>query len=1592
MTGPHEMTTSESHPLQGYWEKLGGLGSIEKLLSELASIPGMVLGVDRMTRLGVALAALAGRRARFLTAAEAADVMMPLLTINGEAQLAGRAAMATFWGQQESGSERPKGGNKVSPAPWQARLNQLRLRAWLVVGLIAVLVLGVVFLIVMWPNAGGEITPTPPSVRPVDTSPEASATFWPWLAELFMRDILHRLFAILVVACFAALWWSYARNRRDEQLARDRKDGSIAATMTPEINGILFPTAVVRRAGRLLRRPVRVAGHRIDVRRSVEASIEAVGYPTLETGLESRAPDCLMLVERIGSDDHLSALADALAKRLRDGGADLLRYEFRLFPDVLEAVGRRFGGQPVVSLAALARRHPGARVVIVGTGRGFFEPYERNKLRLGKPFFGEPEELPWVDHRQADRQLRQLPRALPAFRGPPILMTPSPPDRWGPAERALQEAGFAVISLGSTENANEGLESAVEAIVASRRPQAVDRGVMAQATPGYDPLLLELDRAEFASDIPPVDNALRGRLARRVMAYACARIGEAEEGDPPEDPYQPYDFALRAGAGLAALALFPRLDPNFTSTLWKHITGHAPSAARLARLARLPWFRAGRMPDWFRSDLAQCFQRETERHGKQDLWKDLRAGLTQFANLCLSRSPNPFGTQVYRSSTPLERLLSQMRELRQGADTASRSLVEERLFLNFLEHGEVAGADLAVRLPAPDRLTQAMRLSLLGFGVAALVAAAFAPWALRTVYSWAEASLALSRSGDRTPLFYMLAACLPVLALGIVGTFQDIVGVESYPKNKLRRLLYVSMILANILCYFLQNIIVTTIVFDGSFYEIIAYSILYVSVIGVAALLPKLIFISPMSVGSPVKNRAVHYSIGFSAAVCLSFSFLPVSSNSFRDEFLLLIVSLIISGVFFSFPKGIREKSRFATYILLAVWQISVFFLFLNELRGLFGFQREYGEYISVLFLIAVFSPLIGTASFSVAYPKNLKRLLFIFVAAASAVAVSFQYYRTFADTVALPILGLIATAAAIGWFWLFRTRRPGLRLSALFLRLFRSAPVGRFGSAWIGLCLRAALSGSIIGFLVNALVGFLVLYLGSEVGTVALQAIPAMPGLVSKSSPEPLAQIAATASLFLACYVLCRLTMRIYPAANVGAEPIAKKHRRWTEAPWWVAFALWAIAVLPASLHNWLSTVELLNIGALSKLGAQGFATIDSVEGALTWALQALFWLGGSTWAWLSYLALPVALGVGLRKGPAADRPIFIGLLPFLLAVTVLPLQTPGGVWMVPLVFLLLRLAREPALGRRLLRFGGGFGDRPSNAFLVFALVFCLALVLSPTLTARSRTSGVMLVIDPDLARAAVFVVIGAMQLSRWPVLAALGLHLFIAVGPAGFGENLADTGISLAVGLTPGEAINLMLAYAAVPLAKGLRRLHQGSPSLMGTVPWTASVIVLGMVVAMAIILSLDNGGGSVDAFVRIVSRIISRPPAMTVPILSLAIGLVIPPQYGARLQLVVLGSILAAVAYFAPGFALLIQSEALTSPFADAVAATPSLALAAGFMLLGHAAAAMFLSRTATGKLPQRAAANELPAHGYEPAFSMASAVDRAVLSTQREAVLK
>jgi hypothetical protein len=82
--------------------------------------------------------------------------------------------------------------------------------------------------------------------------------------------------------------------------------------------------------------------------------------------------------------------------------------------------------------------------------------------------------------------------------------------------------------------------------------------------------------------------------------------------------------------------------------------------------------------------------------------------------------------------------------------------------------------------------------------------------------------------------------------------------------------------------------------------------------------------------------------------------------------------------------------------------------------------------------------------------------------------------------------------------------------------------------------------------------------------------------------------------------------------------------------------------------------------------------------------------------------------------------------------------------------------------------------------------------------------------VIDPQPVRAALFFLMGATRLARWPVRAVLVALIAIAYRYGPFQMPLADTSFRLHAGMNTPAALELWLAYELAPLARWVRRRH--------------------------------------------------------------------------------------------------------------------------------------------------------------------------------------
>jgi WD40 repeat protein len=385
--------------------------------------------------------------------------------------------------------------------------------------------------------------------------------------------------ALLVGAALAPLFgWAVEQLRRRGFLERLPADDEAAAVALRAGQAQILSSlrSELRHLGRELRRRVLVDSRELDLAATLSATVARAGMPRPVFGMRVE-PEYLFLVDRAAHGDHLARLADELLRDLDAQGVHVARYRFdadleRCWHAPLD--GRTHSGGPQ-SLAALAGRHAGARLIIVSDGRGLIGALD------GMPVGALTTTRSWER---------------------PLLLTPVARARWGRRETLLQRAGLTLLPLDA-----EGL-----LLMAELLAQDPPLGGGAAGSDAPRPIYLRDVDALLDRQPPPAE------ILRELL--------DALQSDLDRD-----DALPEAGvcfAWLCALAVYPEVHWGITLVVGDAVTraldpAHADDgrrrAMRLARLARLPWLRHGHLPEWFREALLERMPEAAEQSVREHL-------------------------------------------------------------------------------------------------------------------------------------------------------------------------------------------------------------------------------------------------------------------------------------------------------------------------------------------------------------------------------------------------------------------------------------------------------------------------------------------------------------------------------------------------------------------------------------------------------------------------------------------------------------------------------------------------------------------------------------------------------------------------------------------------------------------------------------------------------------------------------------------------------------------------------------------------------------------------------------------------------------
>ncbi|MEN8221339.1 MAG: hypothetical protein ABFS56_34330 [Pseudomonadota bacterium] len=346
------------------------------------------------------------------------------------------------------------------------------------------------------------------------------------------------------------LWWRY-----QAQLFLKRKSTfrypNIKQLFVKDIDEGIFQTMSLVRVTQQLRKHTPIATDLLDIKATIKRTIQAGGWFTPVTGYVKTIPEYLVLIDRATFKDHHSHFIDALVKQLITQGVFVARYYFDAEPR--HCYSEKDELAPLL-LTELADRYPTHRLLIFSDGNGFIDPISG-------------EIVPWIEQFSVWTQK--------------TFFTLEQPEEWGYREKLLEKANFLILP--ANEN---GLTTLVEQINAGtwQRPYPKKATEDFTAFPAYFN-----DFSHWWLERHAPDRAKVTELLKQVRDFL------GDEG---------YYW-------LSACAVYPEL--RWQLTLYLGYQLKSLTEERLAKLARLPWFRYGYMPNWLRKQLIKDLSLPQER-------------------------------------------------------------------------------------------------------------------------------------------------------------------------------------------------------------------------------------------------------------------------------------------------------------------------------------------------------------------------------------------------------------------------------------------------------------------------------------------------------------------------------------------------------------------------------------------------------------------------------------------------------------------------------------------------------------------------------------------------------------------------------------------------------------------------------------------------------------------------------------------------------------------------------------------------------------------------------------------------------------------
>ncbi|MBR9910026.1 MAG: hypothetical protein GYB33_06685 [Gammaproteobacteria bacterium] len=376
----------------------------------------------------------------------------------------------------------------------------------------------------------------------------------------FTLPEMNSSYAIQVALAIACLGFAfgYIRHLRRKLLKLARKVSNQSLAETPVAYHLdfapLYTANELSHPLQVLRKHIEVNSRRLDVDKTIAATLRAGGRVVLKEGTRPQLPEYLLLTHRSSSHDHRSALAENLMQRLQREQLHVTRMEYSVDPRRC-----RDRNGHVVNLADMQGGLAHQRLLIIDDAeqffvRGSFHPQPWLNLLL---------RWQWV-----------------------TLLTPKPKSAWGKRESLLADMGIHLHNA-SPAGVNE-LALQLQQESAPVLAAAASTSPLWQLL-AHEPHRWIQSRAPQAADINALLESLQQDLSPAAYELLCS---------------------------VAVMPLLtPNLTLYLAHQLREldSSTGPQPSLEEVfGELSRLPWLQCGSMPEWLRVRLVRSIPYQLE--------------------------------------------------------------------------------------------------------------------------------------------------------------------------------------------------------------------------------------------------------------------------------------------------------------------------------------------------------------------------------------------------------------------------------------------------------------------------------------------------------------------------------------------------------------------------------------------------------------------------------------------------------------------------------------------------------------------------------------------------------------------------------------------------------------------------------------------------------------------------------------------------------------------------------------------------------------------------------------------------------------------